>query len=305
MTPSPQFQKLVQILFARRRPPGPIGFAPLRAGFTAAALPAAADVERHALAIAGLTVEQLTTPGADPTRLVLYLHGGGYVMGSPDTHRKLAGDVARATGVRVLLPDYPLAPEQPFPAAIAAIAALYEALLAAGARPERIAIAGDSAGGGLTAAVMLVLRARGVALPAAGVLISPWLDMVRDDDVDPLLAARDPIIAPEDLAMFRGWYLNGADPRDPLASPVRADLHGLPPMLVHVGGAEILVGDARRFAAQCTRAGVPVELEVWDEMIHVWHVFAGRVPESTAAVERIGSFVRARLGVRPLGRERQ
>lgn len=295
MTPSPQFQKLVKILFARRRPPGPIGIEPLRAGFEAAALPVADDVERRALALAGLTVEQLTAPGADPTRLVLYLHGGGYALGSCHTHRKLAGDLSRAAGVRVLLPEYPLAPEHPFPAAIEAVAALYRELLATGARPERTAIAGDSAGGGLTAAVLLVLRERGVALPAVAVLISPWLDMVRDAPADAGMVARDPIIAPEDLALFRDWYLHGRDPRDPLASPVLADLRGLPPMLVHVGRHEVILGDSRRFAERCRDAGVAVELEEWEEMIHVWHVFAGRVPEATAAVERIGTFLRARL----------
>lgn len=288
--PSSQFQKLRQILFIRRRPPGPFAVDTLRAGFEMLALAAAAEVAVTSREIAGMSVEELMAPGADSSRTVLYLHGGGYVMGSPHSHRKLAGDVARAAGARVLVPDYPLAPEHPFPAAIESVREMYETLLAT-MSPDRIAIAGDSAGGGLTAAALISLRDRGVPLPAAAVLISPWLDLVRDGGVDAGLAARDPIVAAEDLDTFRRWYLGDADPREPLASPVLADLRGLPPMLVQVGSDEIVVDDSRRFAERCPSA----ELEVWDEMVHVWHVYAGRVPESTAAVERIGTFLRAHL----------
>jgi monoterpene epsilon-lactone hydrolase len=290
--PSSQFQKLRQILFIRRRPPMPVPVAVerLRANFEALALPAAADVAVTSHQIAGMPVEELMTPGADPGRTVLYLHGGGYVMGSPHSHRKLAGDVSRAAGARVLVPDYPLAPEHPFPAAIESIGRLYDCL-AAPTSAARLAIAGDSAGGGLTAATLISLRDRGAMLPAAAVLISPWLDLVRDGGVDAALAARDPIVAAEDLDTFRRWYLRDADPREPLASPVLADLRGLPPMLIQVGSDEIVAADSRRFTERCGSA----ELEVWDEMVHVWHVFAGRVPEATAAVERIGVFLRAHL----------
>ena len=289
--PSQQFQKLRQILFIKRRPPRPIAVEKLRADFEALALPVAGDVAVTALAIGGMPVEQLLAPGADPSRTVVYLHGGGYVMGSPHSHRKLAGDVSRAAGARVLVPDYPLAPEHPFPAAIEAVCAFYEALVATAA-PERLAIAGDSAGGGLTAATLISLRDRGARLPAASVLISPWLDLVREAAVDAGLAARDPIVSAEDLDVFRRWYLCGTDAHEPLASPVLADLRGLPPMLIQVGSDEIVVDDSRRFAERCVSA----ELEVWDEMVHVWHVFAGRVPEASAAVERIGAFLRTHLG---------
>jgi len=288
--PSPQFQKLRRILFLKRRPPGAVAVEKLRANFEALALPAATDVAVTSHEIAGMPVEELMAPGADPGRTVLYLHGGGYVMGSPHSHRKLAGDVSRAAGARVLVPDYPLAPEHPFPAAIESICRLYEVLITT-TSTARLAIAGDSAGGGLTAATLISLRDRGASLPAAAVLVSPWLDLVRDDVVDAGLAARDPIVAAEDLDTFRRWYLRDADPREPLASPVLADLRGLPPILVQVGSDEIVVDDSRRFAARCPSA----ELEVWDEMVHVWHVFAGRVPEATAAVERIGVFLRAHL----------
>ena len=289
--PSTQFQKLRQILFLKRRPPGSVAVEKLRANFEALALPVAGDVAVTPLEIAGMPVEELMAPGADPGRTVLYLHGGGYVMGSPHSHRKLAGDVSRAAGARVLVPDYPLAPEHPFPAAIESIGTLYDALVAT-TPAARLAVAGDSAGGGLAAATLISLRDHGASLPAAAVLISPWLDLVRDGGVDAGLAARDPIVAAEDLDVFRRWYLHDADPREPLASPVLADLRGLPPVLIHVGSDEIVNADSRRFAERCGSA----ELEVWDEMVHVWHVFAGRVPEATAAVERIGVFLRARLG---------
>src|SRR5262245_55033808 len=137
MATSPQFQRLVQALFARRRAPGPLDVATMRAGFVATALPAAADVCRAVVTIGDVAVAELATPNVDPDRTVLYLHGGGFVIGSPETHRKLAADVGRAAGARVLLPDYPLAPEAPFPAAIDWIVALYESLLAGGAAPER------------------------------------------------------------------------------------------------------------------------------------------------------------------------
>ena len=268
----------------------PVAVEKLRANFEALALPVAADVAVTVTSIGGVTAEQLMAPGADPGRVVLYLHGGGYVMGSPHSHRKLAGDVSRSAGARVLVPDYPLAPERRFPAAIESVRALYVTLLAT-VSPNRLAIAGDSAGGGLTAAALISLRDGGARLPAAAVLISPWLDLVREGGVDAALAARDPIVAAEDLDTFRHWYLGDADPRQPLASPMLGDLRGLPPILVQVGSDEIVADDSRRFSERCPSA----ELEVWDEMVHVWQVFAGRVPEATAAVERIGAFLRAHL----------
>jgi acetyl esterase/lipase len=295
MATSPQFQKLVQMLLSRRRPPGPLDVDNMRMGFTAAALPAPADVERGAVTIGGVEVEQLTPPDAASDRVVLYLHGGGFVIGSPQTHRKLAADIGRAAGARVLLPDYPLAPERPFPAALDWLVGLYEGLVAR-IDPRRLAVAGDSAGGNLTAALLVALRERGTPLPAAAVLVSPWLDLVRADvEGDRRRAEADPIMQPYELVQFRDWYVGDGDPRDARVSPVVADLHGLPPLLVQVGSAEMIVEDSRVFAERARAAGVRVELEVADEMIHVWHIFAGRVPEATKAVERIGRFLRAHL----------
>ena len=292
--PSPQFDKLVKILHERQRPPG-LPVDRLRSGMEKMAFPAADDVKVVTGSLGGLSFEEVTAPGADADRALLYLHGGGYVMGSPNTHRKLAGDLSRAGAVRVVVPDYPLAPEHPFPAAIESITALYTALLAEGLPAARIALGGDSAGGGLAVATLLAWRDRGIPLPAAAVVISPWVDLVAGRSVDPALVERDPVCSPGDLAMMGALYLGGADPSQPLASPVYADLAGLPPLLIQVGEAEILLDGARTLAERAGRAGVDVTLDVWPDMIHVWHVFAGRVPEATEAVEAAGAFVAARL----------
>lgn len=291
---SPQFQKLLGRL--REKGHGAAGdVARMRREMEAVAFPVAADIAVEPTSIASMRAEWIAAPEASD-RVLLYLHGGGYVMGSLDTHRKLAGDLARAAGVRVLLLDYPLAPEQPFPAATDAVVAAYE-LLAREVSPERIAIGGDSAGGGLTVSVLLALRDRGLPVPAAAVCISPWVDLVREPgDAPPALVAADPVVSPHRLAAMRDWYLGPSAPDDRLASPVLADLRGLPPLLVHVGEAEILLDEAKVLAERARAAGVEATLEVWPEMIHVWHVFAGRVPEATAAVERVGSFLRQHLG---------
>jgi monoterpene epsilon-lactone hydrolase len=288
--PSPQFEKLVQILHDRRRPPG-LDVGRLRAGMEATAFPVPGDAEVVTGSLGGVDFEVVSTPGADPDRTLLYLHGGGFVMGSPNTHRKLAADLSRAAGVRVMVPDYPLAPEHPFPAAIEAITSLYTALLATGGPADRIAIGGDSAGGGLTVATLLAWRDRGLVLPAAALVISPWVDLTGAEVLDPALVERDPICSPESLDTMGRWYLADADPRQPLVSPVLADLTGFPPLLIHVGEAEILVGGSRALAERAAAAGVDVTLDVWPDMIHVWHVFAGRVPESTDAVERAGAWI--------------
>jgi monoterpene epsilon-lactone hydrolase len=292
--PSPQFDKLVQILHERRRPPGAL-IDRLRSGMETMAFPVADDAEVIMGSLGGVKVETVSAPGADPDRTLLYLHGGGYVMGSPNTHRKLAADLSRAAGMRVVVPDYPLAPESPFPAAVDALAEVYSDLLASGVPAERIAVGGDSAGGGLTIATLLSWRDRGLPLPAAALAISPWVDLAGDKRFDPALVARDPVCSPEDLEMMRGWYIAGADAGQPLVSPVLGDLTGLPPLLIQVGEAEILLGDARALADRARDHGVEVTLEVWPDMIHVWHVFAGRVPEATDAVAQAGAWIAAAL----------
>lgn len=266
----------------------------MRAGMEKVAFPVAEDIDVEPTQIAGQPAEWVRAPGADPTRAVLYLHGGGYVMGSLETHRKLAGDVSRAAGVGVLLLDYPLAPEHPFPAAVDAAVDAFEEIardLGAG----QLAIAGDSAGGGLTMATLLALRDRGLALPAAAVCISPWVDLVNaDHSASPQLDI-DPIINVAGLVRMRDFYAGDTDPDHPLVSPVEADLAGLPPLLIQVGEAEVLLDEAVRLAARAGAAGVDVTLDRWAEMPHVWQVFAGRVPEATEAVDQMGEFIRRHL----------
>ncbi len=238
-------------------------------------------------------------PGTDRASdaCVLYLHGGGYVIGSRNTHRPLASHLAARVGVAVLLVDYRLGPEHEYPAAVDDAVASYEWLLAQGFAPERIAIAGDSAGGGLTLATLLALRDRGIPLPAAAAPMSPWTDLTLSGESMTTMDGRDPMVRRAGLQRMADWYAGDADKTDPLVSPHFGDPAGLPPLLVHVGEVETLRDDAVRFAAAAEAAGVDVTLEVWPEMIHVWHTFGPGVPESEAAVTRIAEFVGERLGL--------
>jgi monoterpene epsilon-lactone hydrolase len=232
-----------------------------------------------------------------PDACILYLHGGGYVIGSCNTHRPLASHLAARTGLPVLLVDYRLGPEHVFPAAVDDALAAYAWLLAQGFEPGRIVVAGDSAGGGLTLATLLAARDRGMPLPALGVPISPWTDLTLSGESMTSMAERDPMVKRDGLQRMADWYVADGDPRAPLASPLFGDLSGLPPLLIHVGEVETLRDDAVRFAERATDAGVDVTLEVWPEMIHVWHVFGATVPESEAAVTRVAEFITQRLGV--------
>ena len=248
--------------------------------------------ELQAVEANGVPCKWTSTPGVDPGRAILYLHGGGYVIGSIATHRGLVSRLTSATGSRALSVGYRLAPENPFPAAVDDATAAYRWLVSQGMEPFRVVIAGDSAGGGLALATLLALRDAGDALPAAGVCISPWVDleglgesMTRNADVDP-------IITKDGLMDMARMYLDGADPKSPLAAPLHGDLAGLPPLLIHVGSRETLLDDSTRLAEKAGLAGVDVTLEPWDEMIHVWHAFAPLLPESQQAIDRIGEYVR-------------
>lgn len=238
--------------------------------------------------------EKLTPPGARSDAAILYLHGGGYAIGSPRSHRHMAADIGRAAGVSVSLPDYRLAPEHPHPAAVDDAVAAYRALLQSGIGAHRIAIGGDSAGGGLTVATMLAARAQGLPLPAAGVLLSPWLDLAGTGGSLETLKARDPLVTSEDLHRWGKAYAGNRDIRDPLISPLYADLKGLPPLLIQVGGDEVLLDDSLRFARAAIGAGVEAHLEVWPRMIHVWPWFARRLAAGREAIERIGQYIRAK-----------
>jgi monoterpene epsilon-lactone hydrolase len=232
-----------------------------------------------------------------PDACVLYLHGGGYVIGSCNTHRALASHLAARAGMPVLVIDYRLGPEHPYPAAVDDALTAYGWLLARGFEPDRIVVAGDSAGGGLTLATLLAMRDRGLPLPALGVPVSPWTDLTLSGDSMTSMADRDPMVKRSGLQRMADWYVGSADATDPLVSPLFGDPAGLPTLLIHVGEVEILRDDAVRFAARAAQAGVDVTLEVWPEMIHVWHVFGPGVPESEAGVARIAEFIAERLGL--------
>ncbi len=244
----------------------------------------------------GVPAEWVDAPGAIGAGAILYLHGGGYTVGSVRTHRALVARLAAATGVRALTVDYRLAPEHPYPAALEDALAAYRWLVGGGAEPARIVVAGDSAGGGLAVALLVALRDAGDALPAAGVCISPWTDLACTGASMTTRAGADPMVQRAGLLEMAAAYLGGQDARTPLASPLHADLRGLPPMLVHVGGAETLLDDAIRLAERARAAGTAVDLEVWDDMIHVWHAFSPLLPEADEAVAGIGAWVRGRLG---------
>lgn len=242
----------------------------------------------------GVSAEWSVAAGVDEAKVVLYVHGGGYVMGSAGSHRDMTGRLSKAAGARVLSLNYRLAPEHPFPAPVDDAVAAYRWLLAQGISPGNIAVAGDSAGGGLAIATLLALRDAGEPLPAAGIGISAWVDMEGTGESMTTRAAVDPVVQKEGLLGMAKLYLGDADPKSPLAAPLHADLGGLPPLLLQVGDAETLLDDSMRLAEKARAAGVDVTLKVWDEMPHVWHLFAPILPEGRQAIDEIGSFVQAR-----------
>lgn len=241
----------------------------------------------------GLTADVSVPKGNGPHPIVVYLHGGGWIGGSPKTHRKLGMQFAEA-GYLTINVDYRLAPEHPFPAAVDDTIAAYRWLLAQGYKPGKIVISGDSAGGGLTLAALLAIRDAKLPMPACAVPISPWTDLEGTGESVRTRAARDVMVTQDNLAHSAKQYYGAHDPKDPLVSPVHANFRGLPPMLIQVGDAEILLDDSTRVAKSAKLAGVEVDLEVWDDMPHVWHVFAKLLPEGQQAIDKIGKFVIAR-----------
>lgn len=241
--------------------------------------------------VAGLHAEWYRPPESLSGKVFLYLHGGAYALGSCDSHRALASRIAEAAGVDTLLPEYRLAPENPFPAGLDDCVAVYRALLGEGYSADDIIIGGDSAGGGLTAATMLQLRHNGMPLPRAAILLSPFLDVSASGETMKTRAGRDPWFEPENISVVVGHYCPKEDPRNPLVSPVFANVAGLPPMLIHVGDDEILLSDSTRFADKLRQAGIEVELEVFPELWHVFQLFIGAMPESKVAVQKIGAYI--------------
>lgn len=260
-----------------------------------AGMPVADDLTFTPGLLADLPALHTVSPDAAEDAVLLYLHGGAYISGNPQGYRGLAAELARATGARGIALDYRLAPEHPFPAAVHDAVAGYEALLARGFAPGRIAIAGDSAGGGLTMATLIALRDKGTPMPAAALLISPWADLTGKARSLESKAAEDPTLTAEALRIAAAHYLGGASAEHPLASPVLADLTGLPPMLIQVGSSEILLDDAVALAAAAGRANAPVRLEIWPNMPHVWHAFGFMLPAGQKAIATAGAFLSAAM----------
>ena len=267
--------------------------AALEATAGAVAPPEAVSVEPTRLG--GRAAEWLIpSPASD--QVVLYLHGGGYCIGSINSHRGLCGRLALAFGGRVANLDYRLAPEHPFPAAVDDAVAAYTDLLDHGVRPGQVAVAGDSAGGGLTVAALLAIRDASLPMPAAGVCLSPWVDLTQSGPSHQSRAEVDPMVTTAGLDTMAAAYLADQLATEPLASPVFADLTGLPPLLLQVGDAEVLLDDSIRLRDAAEAAGVDVTLDIWDEMIHVFQAFpAELLPESDESLARIATFLTQRL----------
>ncbi len=291
--PSQQHEMVVQMLQAQPRPENPT-IAESRAGFERLAemFPLAADVKAEAVDAGGVPSEWVRVPESREDRVILYVHGGGYVLGSLATHRSLVSRLARASLTRALSVDYRLAPEHPFPAAVDDATAAYRWLLGTGVEASRVVIAGDSAGGGLTLATLLALRDAGDPLPAAGVCLSPWADLEGTGASAQPGGADDPLLELEGLREMGRHYASGDKARHPHAAPLYADYQGIPPLLIQVGTRELLLDDAKRVAERARAANVDVELETWEGLIHVWQLFGPNIPEAEQAVEKIGEFVR-------------
>ena len=294
---SEQLQTIIEALRSRPSPQG-LSAAEQRATFeeVASLFPAPPEVRREPVNANGVPAEWISAPKATDDRTIFYLHGGGYRIGSINTHREMISRLSSAAGARALAIDYRLAPEHPFPAAVEDATAAYRWLLGNGVDPGRTVIAGDSAGGGLTMATLVALRDAGDPLPAAGVCISPWVDLEGLGESMTTKAAVDPMIQPDEIEAMGKVYLGDAHPQTPLAAPLYANLTGLPPLLIQVGTSEVLLDDSTRLAERARSAGVDVVLEPWDDMIHVWHFFASMLPEGQQAIDRIGEFVRKHTG---------
>ena len=247
--------------------------------------------------LGGRPAEWLVPDGAGRERVVLYFHGGGYSAGSLDSHREFAGRLALASGVALVALDYRLAPEDPFPAALDDALAAYADLLDRGIAPGSIALAGDSAGGGLVVATLLSIRDSGLPRPAAAVCLSPWVDLTQTSPSCADTETVDPVLCTDDLVLMAEAYLGDTEATNPLASPLfAADLSGLPPLLVEVGEDEVLLDDAASLAGRVGATGSDVTLNIWPEMVHVFQVFPGSiVPEADESIAGIGEFLASHL----------
>jgi acetyl esterase/lipase len=245
----------------------------------------------------GVPSEWVEWQGApEEDSVILYFHGGGYVFGDPDSHRDIAWRLGKESGSKVLVVDYRLAPEHRFPAAVDDAASSYRWLLQQGFAPDRIAVAGDSAGGGLAVALMVTLKNLGIDLPKVAVLMSPWVDLAMTGTSMVDNAKSDAMLSPEAISIFASYYLGDTNPKAPLASPVFADLSGLPPTLVLVGSKEVLLSDSETLVEKIHTAGGDARLSVWPKMPHVFPILASVIPEGKKAVLDMADFLRIHMG---------
>ena len=296
---SPQLQELLE-MFAERaaafaETPPSLEERRMGANMMGARFQNLDGISTEAVDADGVPAEWVAAPGAN-NGAVLYLHGGGYVTGSVISHRGMAANLSRTSGCRVLTIDYRLAPENKHPAQVQDAHTAYRWMLSNGADQSTTIIAGDSAGGGLTVATLLSVRDGGDPLPAAGVCISPWVDMEGTGDSMKSKAGVDPMVSKDGLIDMAHNFLGDGDRRDPLAAPLHADLSGLPPLLIIVGTAEVLLDDAKRLHEKAESVGVDSTLEIWDDMVHIWPWFAPFLPEGQQAMEQMGDFIKERIG---------
>lgn len=265
----------------------------MRAGYeaTGGAMPVAEGVDVETIELGGVAGLKLTPDTVVPGRTLLYFHGGGYVIGSPLSHRGMVSQLAAAMRATAYSMDYRMAPEAMFPAAVDDGLASYKALLDMGVDPAKIIIAGDSAGGGLTLATAISIRDAGLAMPAALAPISPWVNLANDGPTYRVKAQTDPMVTKPGIDLMATTYLGEADAKTPLASPLGADLTGLPPMLIQVGSEEVLLSDSTMLAARAGAAKVAVTLEVWPDMVHVFHFFYPMLTDARDAIARLGDWV--------------
>jgi acetyl esterase/lipase len=264
------------------------------AGFTAQ-VPVPADVQQEPRAIGGIDGVEVSTPGADADRVILYFHSGVYVIGSAASTVPLVAELSRRTAARAITVDYRLAPENPYPAAVDDAEAAYEGLLADGLDPRQIALAGESAGAGLAVALLLRLKGRGAAMPTCAVLLSPYADLTLSGDTMSSKEAVDPLLSPASLRLRVQDYVADADPADPFISPIFGDLRGLPPLLIQAGSHEVLLSDALRLAARAAVDDVPITLEITPGVPHVFQTFAALLDEAGVALDHASSFLKAQF----------
>jgi monoterpene epsilon-lactone hydrolase len=258
--------------------------------------PAPQSASINPVKIAERPAEWVCDPDTDDGRVMLYVHGGGYVQGSLASHRNLVFEIARSMKGKVLNLDYRLAPEHPFPAAVEDTVNAWAELLEMGIDPKKASFGGDSAGGGLVIAALVSARDKGLPMPSCACCISPWTDLVGSGRTMDTKALEDPMVNRAALEFFSDFYADKEDKTNPLISPLFADLAGLPPLLIQVGTAETLLDDSRRLATRARYAGVDVSYAEWEGMPHIWHIFAPLLEKSRKAIIELGEFVERKTG---------